>query len=67
MDSSAGKDPKSPWMPFSMLFEEVSAKVEPDHVRLVHIFYESFRVCFVFFKLFIQKKVFKIYFGGEYI
>ncbi|XP_052620490.1 inactive poly [ADP-ribose] polymerase RCD1-like isoform X2 [Lactuca sativa] len=41
--SSTAKDPKSPWMPFSMLFEAVSAKVEPDHMRLVHILYESFR------------------------
>ncbi|KAI3687624.1 hypothetical protein L1987_81324 [Smallanthus sonchifolius] len=41
--SSAPKEPKSPWMPFSMLFEAVSAKVAPNDMKLLHIFYESFR------------------------
>ncbi|KAL8216761.1 hypothetical protein R6Q57_023598 [Mikania cordata] len=41
--SSTPKEPKSPWMPFSMLFEAVSTKVAPDDMKLVHIFYQSFR------------------------
>ncbi|KAJ0714981.1 putative WWE domain, poly(ADP-ribose) polymerase, catalytic domain, RST domain-containing protein [Helianthus annuus] len=41
--SSTPKEPKSPWMPFSMLFEAVSAKVAPNDMKLLHIFYESFR------------------------
>ncbi|XP_076888855.1 inactive poly [ADP-ribose] polymerase RCD1-like [Bidens hawaiensis] len=35
--------PKSPWMPFSKLFEALSDKVSPDDMKLVHIFYESLR------------------------
>lgn len=41
--SSTPKDPKSPWMPFSMLFEAISAKVAPNDMKLLHNFYESFR------------------------
>lgn len=37
------KGPNSPWMPFSVLFEAVSAKVTPNDMQLVHIFYESLR------------------------
>ncbi|KAK1408350.1 hypothetical protein QVD17_40060 [Tagetes erecta] len=41
--SSKPKEPKSPWMPFSMLFEAISSKVSPSDMKLVHVFYESFR------------------------
>ncbi|KAJ0805894.1 putative WWE domain, poly(ADP-ribose) polymerase, catalytic domain, RST domain-containing protein [Helianthus annuus] len=41
--SSTPKEPKSPWMPFSMLFEAISPKVAPNDMRLLQIFYESFR------------------------
>ncbi|MTV28378.1 hypothetical protein FTX61_23755, partial [Nitriliruptoraceae bacterium ZYF776] len=41
--SSTPKEPKSPWMPFSMLFEAVSSKVAPNDMRLLHNFYDSFR------------------------
>uniref|UniRef100_UPI001CB9BC4E inactive poly [ADP-ribose] polymerase RCD1-like isoform X1 n=1 Tax=Erigeron canadensis TaxID=72917 RepID=UPI001CB9BC4E len=41
--SSTPKEPKSPWMPFSMLFEAVAAKVAPNDMRLLCIFYEAFR------------------------
>ncbi|XP_076902792.1 inactive poly [ADP-ribose] polymerase RCD1-like [Bidens hawaiensis] len=41
--SSTPKEPKSPWMPFSTLFEAISAKVAPDDMKLLYIFYESFR------------------------
>ncbi|XP_076956433.1 inactive poly [ADP-ribose] polymerase RCD1-like isoform X2 [Bidens hawaiensis] len=41
--SRTPKEPKSPWMPFSMLFQAVSAKVAPNDMTLLHIFYESFR------------------------
>ncbi|XP_076929760.1 inactive poly [ADP-ribose] polymerase RCD1-like [Bidens hawaiensis] len=41
--SSSSKAPKSPWMPFSKLFEAISDKVAPDDMKLVHILYESLR------------------------
>ncbi|KAI3522635.1 hypothetical protein L1887_00572 [Cichorium endivia] len=41
--SNAPKDPKSPWMPFSMLFESISDKVAPSDMKSVYIYYESFR------------------------
>ncbi|MFS7888430.1 putative WWE domain, poly(ADP-ribose) polymerase, catalytic domain, RST domain-containing protein [Helianthus anomalus] len=42
--SSTSKAPKSPWMPFSKLFEAISDKVAPDDMKLVHILYESLKV-----------------------
>ncbi|XP_035842578.1 inactive poly [ADP-ribose] polymerase RCD1 isoform X3 [Helianthus annuus] len=41
--SSACRAPKSPWMPFSKLFEAISDKVSPDDMKLVHILYESLK------------------------
>lgn len=41
--SNAPKDPKSPWMPFSMLFESISDKVAPENMESVHKYYELFR------------------------
>lgn len=41
--SSTPKDPKSPWMPFSKLFEAISEKVTPHEMRSVHVHYDSFR------------------------
>lgn len=40
---STPREPKSPWMSFSKLFEAVSDKVAPNDMRLIHVFYESFR------------------------
>lgn len=37
------KSPKSPWMPFSMLFGAISAKVSPKDLKLVHAHYDLFR------------------------
>ncbi|KAI3758402.1 hypothetical protein L6452_05963 [Arctium lappa] len=53
--SSTPKDPKSPWMPFSMLFEAIFAKVAPNDMRLLHIFYESFRTKKMYREEFIRK------------
>ncbi|KAK6934951.1 RST domain [Dillenia turbinata] len=41
--SSASRTPKSPWMPFPMLFEAISAKVPLKDMKLVNIHYELFR------------------------
>ncbi|GJV53260.1 reverse transcriptase domain-containing protein [Tanacetum coccineum] len=41
--SSAPRDPNSPWMSFSELIEAVYDKVAPNDMRLIHVFYESFR------------------------
>ena len=43
--SSTSRAPKSPWMPFSKLFEALSDKVAPNDMKLVHILYEPLRVC----------------------
>ncbi|XP_009769814.1 inactive poly [ADP-ribose] polymerase RCD1-like isoform X1 [Nicotiana tabacum] len=40
---STNKSPKSPWMPFSMLFGAISAKVAPEDMKLVHAHYDLFR------------------------
>ncbi|XP_059275618.1 inactive poly [ADP-ribose] polymerase RCD1 isoform X1 [Lycium ferocissimum] len=40
---SRNKAPKSPWMPFSMLFGAISAKVSPQDMKLVHAHYDLFR------------------------
>ncbi|CAN4076295.1 unnamed protein product [Withania somnifera] len=37
------KAPKSPWMPFSMLFGAISDKVSPKDMKLVHAHYDLFR------------------------
>ncbi|MCE3216410.1 hypothetical protein HAX54_006373 [Datura stramonium] len=37
------KAPKSPWMPFSMLFGAISAKVSSKDMKLVHAHYDLFR------------------------
>ncbi|GJY86505.1 inactive poly [ADP-ribose] polymerase RCD1-like isoform X1 [Tanacetum coccineum] len=42
-ESSNFRDPKSPWMPFSKLFEAISDKVDPNDMKLVHILYEPLR------------------------
>ncbi|KAK9072871.1 hypothetical protein SSX86_009306 [Deinandra increscens subsp. villosa] len=41
--SSTPKEPESPRMPLSMLFEAISAKVAPNDMKSLRIFYESFR------------------------
>ncbi|KAK6947379.1 RST domain [Dillenia turbinata] len=41
--SSTSRTPKSPWMPFPMLFEAISAQVPSKDMKLVNIHYELFR------------------------
>ncbi|CAA2992706.1 inactive poly [ADP-ribose] polymerase RCD1-like isoform X1 [Olea europaea subsp. europaea] len=41
---STSKAPKSPWMPFAMLFEAISNKVSPKEMTLVHSQYALFRI-----------------------
>ncbi|KAF6148546.1 hypothetical protein GIB67_042505 [Kingdonia uniflora] len=43
IDATAPKVPKSPWMPFPMLFAAVSDKVPPKDMKLVYIHYDQFR------------------------
>ncbi|PON85403.1 Poly(ADP-ribose) polymerase [Trema orientale] len=43
LGSSTSKVPKSPWMPFPMLFEAVSSEVPPKDMELVNKHYELFR------------------------
>lgn len=43
MNSSTSKGPKSPWMPFPMLFAAISNKVPPIDMELINIHYEQFR------------------------
>ncbi|KAF8379025.1 hypothetical protein HHK36_028452 [Tetracentron sinense] len=40
---SAPKAPKSPWMPFSMLFAAISNKVSPKDMKLINVHYDQFR------------------------
>ncbi|XP_038892432.1 inactive poly [ADP-ribose] polymerase RCD1-like isoform X2 [Benincasa hispida] len=41
--SNSMKTPKSPWMPFSMLFAAISNKVSSKEMELVNMQYEQFR------------------------
>uniref|UniRef100_A0A5B6ZI25 Putative inactive poly(ADP-ribose) polymerase RCD1-like n=1 Tax=Davidia involucrata TaxID=16924 RepID=A0A5B6ZI25_DAVIN len=41
--SSTSKTPKSPCMPFALLFEAISNKVAPKDMKLVNIHYDLFR------------------------
>uniref|UniRef100_A0A5B6ZDF7 Putative inactive poly(ADP-ribose) polymerase RCD1-like n=1 Tax=Davidia involucrata TaxID=16924 RepID=A0A5B6ZDF7_DAVIN len=41
--SSSTRTPKSPWMPFPMLFAAISNKVPPKVMKLIDINYELFR------------------------
>ncbi|KAL7164808.1 hypothetical protein ACSBR2_040666 [Camellia fascicularis] len=41
--SSTMKIPKSPWMPFALLFGAISSKVAPKDMKLVDVHYELFR------------------------
>ncbi|XP_054825358.1 inactive poly [ADP-ribose] polymerase RCD1-like isoform X2 [Prosopis cineraria] len=43
MNSSSSRGPKSPWMPFSMLFAALSNKVPPMDMKLINAHYEQFR------------------------
>lgn len=43
--SSVSRTPKSPWMPFPMLFAAISNKVPPKDMELISSNYELFRVC----------------------
>lgn len=42
--SSSLKTPKSPWMPFSMLFNAISKEVSLNDMKLVNGHYGLFRV-----------------------
>ncbi|KAJ0052721.1 hypothetical protein Pint_03507 [Pistacia integerrima] len=44
-NSSSPRAPKSPWMPFPMLFAAISNKVSPNDMELITNHYELFRVC----------------------
>ncbi|PWA98300.1 WWE protein-protein interaction domain protein family [Artemisia annua] len=46
--SSTLREPKSPWMSFSKLFEAVPDEVAPNDMRLLHVFNKSFRVSNLF-------------------
>ncbi|KAH7835686.1 hypothetical protein Vadar_028786 [Vaccinium darrowii] len=41
--SSTSKTPKSPWMPFALLFEAISNKVAPKDMKWVNMHYNMFR------------------------
>ncbi|KAG5524266.1 hypothetical protein RHGRI_031063 [Rhododendron griersonianum] len=41
--SSTSKTPKSPWMPFAMLFNAISTKVAPKDMKWVNMHYNMFR------------------------
>ncbi|KAF7829188.1 inactive poly [ADP-ribose] polymerase RCD1-like isoform X1 [Senna tora] len=41
--SSTPRAPKSPWMPFPMLFAAISNKIPPKDMELINIHYEEFR------------------------
>ncbi|GAB4857872.1 hypothetical protein Ancab_015777 [Ancistrocladus abbreviatus] len=43
LNSSSLKTPKSPWMPFPMLFSAIADKVPPSDMKLVNVNYELFR------------------------
>ncbi|KAK4252705.1 hypothetical protein QN277_014449 [Acacia crassicarpa] len=43
MNSSASRGPKSPWMPFPMLFAAISNRVPPINMELINTHYEQFR------------------------
>ncbi|KAG7952605.1 hypothetical protein I3843_12G067500 [Carya illinoinensis] len=40
---SSSKTPKSPWMPFAMLFEAISKDVSPKDMKLVNNHYDQFK------------------------
>lgn len=41
--SSTPRAPKSPWMPFPLLFEAISNQILPKDMKLVNVHYELFR------------------------
>ncbi|CAL5359550.1 unnamed protein product [Camellia sinensis] len=41
--SSTSKTPKSPWMPFAILFDAISNKIDPKDMKLLNIHYDLFR------------------------
>lgn len=45
MVASTPKVPKSPWMPFPVLFAAIRNQVSPKDMNLIKIRYEKFRVC----------------------
>ncbi|KAF5935908.1 hypothetical protein HYC85_027037 [Camellia sinensis] len=42
--SSTSKTPKSPWMPFAILFDAISNKIDPKDMKLLNIHYDLFRI-----------------------
>ncbi|KAJ1399540.1 WWE domain [Sesbania bispinosa] len=42
--TSLQKAPKSPWMPFPMLFAAITSKVPPKDMELINIHYQQFRI-----------------------
>ncbi|CAL5441973.1 unnamed protein product [Camellia sinensis] len=47
--SSTSKTPKSPWMPFAILFDAISNKIDPKDTKLLNIHYDLFRVTIQFY------------------
>ncbi|GFZ16595.1 similar to RCD one 1 [Actinidia rufa] len=41
--SSSSKTPKSPWMPFAMLFDAIKSKIGPKDMKVVNVHYDLFR------------------------
>lgn len=42
--STSSRVPKSPWMPFPMLFAAISNEVPPKNMELINTHYNIFRV-----------------------
>lgn len=55
--------PKSPWMPFSMLFAAISSKVPEKDMNLVHSNYELFKVLLYSFLLQVHVYYFSLLFS----
>lgn len=59
--SSSSRTPKSPWMPFPMLFSAISSEVAPKDMELVNVHYDLFRVRLKIFLFLLSRFVFDIF------
>lgn len=50
--STTQRTPKSPWMPFPMLFAAIASEIPPKDMEQVNINYDLFRVCNLSFLVF---------------
>lgn len=55
MNSTTPRAPKSPWMPFPMLFAAISKQVPPNDMKLVNEHYEQFRAKTITREEFVKK------------